>query len=93
MGGIDVRDALVISVTDQALEGLPAKIALDLAAVAACAEPQAAQRDPGSAQGHLVRCRALDSGRVPPRSGSGDGQQDRAARQGGALFEKCAAIQ
>ena len=56
LGAVDVRNALVVGVTDEPVEGLLTQIALDIAAIAARSEAQAAALEAGFAQRDLI-CR------------------------------------
>ena len=64
LGAVEVGDALVVGVADEGAELLLAQGELDVAAVAAGAEAQAAELKAGLAQGHLVHRRAFGGPRL-----------------------------
>ena len=65
LGAVEVGDALVVGVADELVEALLAEGVLDVAAVAAGAEAQAAELEAGLAQGDLVHGGALGRGLGP----------------------------
>jgi hypothetical protein len=60
---VDVSDAVVVTVSNQPVESVPAEVALNLAAIGAGADAEPAQFDAGFAERNLVGNGALWPGR------------------------------